>query len=373
MSGDPPITLFNIPIKWFVLALLVIQNAGAVLFMRSVRVLPGETQFVPQTAVIMQEVFKGLTCVLIILKADGNLNSVIAIPAEALKTAVPAILYLAQNNLQYLAAGLLDAPTYAVTYQSKLLWVGILSVVMLKRTLGLNKWLALALLAGGVAIAQISGQAPVAETSQASEQAKKSVVARFAGLILILIAALCSSLAGVYFEKILKGARTSLWARNLQLAGYSVITGMLVALCSKDNEQILDKGFFHGYTGLTWACILMNAFGGLLVGAVIKYADAIMKDMAIGASIVLSSIGSIPLFGFIPTPVFLVGVVLVSYAVPLYGGRVDCGGLLVDQAAQPALPSNQDKEPLVPQDAKVIDMQEMQDAKTSPPVSPSST
>jgi len=77
------------------------------------------------------------------------------------------------------------------------LWVGILSVVMLKRTLGLNKWVALALLAGGVAIAQISGQAPVAETSQASEQAKKSVVARFAGLILILIAALCSSLAGV--------------------------------------------------------------------------------------------------------------------------------------------------------------------------------
>ena len=32
--------------------------SGAVLFMRSVRVLPGETEFVSQTAVIMQEAFQ---------------------------------------------------------------------------------------------------------------------------------------------------------------------------------------------------------------------------------------------------------------------------------------------------------------------------
>jgi len=357
MSDDPPIKLFGIPIKWFVLLLLVGQNAGAVLFMRSVRVLPGETEFVSQTAVIMQEVFKGLTCVVLLIKADGNLNSVIAIPSEALKTAVPALLYLAQNNLQYLAAGLLDAPTYAVTYQSKLLWVGILSVVMLNRTLGLGKWVALALLSGGVAIVQIAGQSPT-DGGHEGEQAKKSAAERLAGLVLILIAALCSSLAGVYFEKILKGSKTSLWARNMQLAGYSVISGMLVALCSKDSEQIIDKGFFHGYTRLTWACIIMNAFGGLLVGAVIKYADAIMKDMAIGASIVLSSIGSIPLFGFIPTPIFLAGVVCVSYAVPLYGGRVDCGGLLAENQvpAQLPPPSDQDKEPLIKNDAQVIEM-----------------
>ena len=37
---------------------------------------------------------------------------------------------------------------------------------------------------------------------------------------------------------------------------------------------------------------------GLLVGTVIKYADAITKDVAIGASIVLSSITSIYLFDF---------------------------------------------------------------------------
>jgi hypothetical protein len=36
---------------------------------------------------------------------------------------------------------------------------------------------------------------------------------------------------------------------------------------------------------MTWMCILMNAGGGLLVGCVISYADAVTKDVAIGASI----------------------------------------------------------------------------------------
>jgi hypothetical protein len=92
-------------------------------------------------------------------------------------------------------------------------------------------------------------------------------------------------------------------------------------LASKDGEKVLRFGFFHGYTLLTWSCIAMNAFGGLLVGAVINYCDAIQKDMAIGASIVVSAIGSMYLFDFQPQSGFALGVVLVSYAVPLYAGR----------------------------------------------------
>jgi hypothetical protein len=65
----------------------------------------------------------------------------------------------------------------------------------------------------------------------------------------------------------------------------------------------------------------MNAFGGLLVGAVINYCDAILKDIAIGASIVVSAIGSMYLFEFQPQSGFTMGVALVSYAVPLYAGR----------------------------------------------------
>ena len=91
------------------------------------------------------------------------------------------------------------------------------------------------------------------------------------GFAVILFAAALSSMAGVYFEKILKGVKVSLWTRNLQLAAYSVITSFVPLLVSGEWYVIQEKGFFHGYTNMTWVCIIMNAGGGLLVGTVIKY------------------------------------------------------------------------------------------------------
>eukprot|EP00619_Florenciella_sp_RCC1007_P011709 CAMPEP_0205920442 /NCGR_PEP_ID=MMETSP1325-20131115/11204_1 /ASSEMBLY_ACC=CAM_ASM_000708 /TAXON_ID=236786 /ORGANISM="Florenciella sp., Strain RCC1007" /LENGTH=93 /DNA_ID=CAMNT_0053288129 /DNA_START=259 /DNA_END=540 /DNA_ORIENTATION=+ len=86
---------------------------------------------------------------------------------------------------------------------------------------------------------------------------------------------------------------------------------------------------------MTWICIIMNAGGGLLVGTVIKYADAVTKDVALGASIVFSSIASTQLFGFEISALFTMGVSVVIYAVFLYGGRTYCCGLL----APPSSPS----------------------------------
>merc|ERR1712194_1000408 len=117
---------------------------------------------------------------------------------------------------------------------------------------------------------------------------------------MLLLAALCSSLAAVSFEKLLKGVQVSLWTRNLQLASFSLAFGCVTLLASKDGARVREHGFVQNYSLLTWACICMNAFGGLLVGAVINYADAILKDIAIGASIVVSAFGSMWLFNFQP-------------------------------------------------------------------------
>merc|ERR1719288_371209 len=87
-----------------------------------------------------------------------------------------------------------------------------------------------------------------------------------------------------------------MWSRNLQLAFFSIVCAILPLLLTVDGSRVAQNGFFHGYTPLTWACIAMNGWGGLLVGAVIKYADAILKDMA-----------------------------LVSWAVPMYAGRAHLG------------------------------------------------
>jgi UDP-sugar transporter A1/2/3 len=166
----------------------------------------------------------------------------------------------------------------------------------------------------GVALAQVA-QVSGKEAGAASRSGK------LFGMAILLAAALCSSLAAVSFEKLLKGVKVSLWTRNLQLAGFSILLGGLSLVSSTDGARVLEGGFFQRYTALTWLCICMNAFGGLLVGAVINYADAILKDVAIGASIVVAALGSSALYDFRPSSAFIFSVALVSYAVPMYAGR----------------------------------------------------
>ena len=65
-------------------------------------------------------------------------------------------------------------------------------------------------------------------------------------------------------------------------------------------------------------------------------ADAVTKDVAIGASIVFSSVASTQLFGFEISTLFVMGVSVVVYSVFLYGGRTYCFGLLAPAPVGPS-------------------------------------
>ena len=170
----------------------------------------------------------------------------------------PAILHLLQNNRQYVAVEKLDAATYSATYQTKIIWVGVLSVLLLNHKLPCSKWSGLVMLTFGVVFIQVGGH--IAGVSSAGSFA--SYENRVAGAISALMAAGCSSLAGVYFEKILKGVKISVWARNFQLAAYSVFTGYLGLVMAADKEVAFERGLLYGFTNCTWARISMNDFGG---------------------------------------------------------------------------------------------------------------
>lgn len=72
---------------------------------------------------------------------DGSLRQltntvredIIQKPAGLLKMAVPSCLYVVQNNLNYIAMKNLDAPTFQLLYQLKILTTALFSVVMLDR------------------------------------------------------------------------------------------------------------------------------------------------------------------------------------------------------------------------------------------------
>ncbi|XP_053325669.1 UDP-N-acetylglucosamine transporter isoform X2 [Spea bombifrons] len=310
-------------LKYISLGVLVFQTTSLVLTMRYSRTLKEEgPRYLSSTAVVAAEVLKIVACVLLVYK-DNNCSirvlnrvlqdEIINKPMETLKLAIPSGIYTLQNNLLYVALSNLDAATYQVTYQLKILTTALFSVTMLQRKLTRNQWISLCILMAGVTLVQWPSD------SNSSPSKELSVGSRFVGLMAVLTACFSSGFAGVYFEKILKETKQSVWIRNIQLGVFGGIFG-LMGVFIYDGERVSKDGFFQGYNNLTWAVVALQALGGLVIAAVIKYADNILKGFATSLSIILSTLISyFWLQDFIPTSVFFVGAMFVISATFLYG------------------------------------------------------
>ncbi|XP_005939099.1 UDP-N-acetylglucosamine transporter isoform X2 [Haplochromis burtoni] len=209
-------------LKYVSLGVLVLQTTLLVLTMRYSRTLKENgPRYLASSAVVSAEVLKIFMCTLLIF-SENNFSltamyellnkEILNKPVELVKLAVPAGIYTLQNNLLYVALSNLDAATYQVTYQLKILTTALFSVSMLGKKLGSYQWLSLLFLMAGVTLVQL----PV-ESLGDSEQNVMSASSQFVGLIAVLMACVSSGFAGVYFEKILKETSQSLWLRNIQL------------------------------------------------------------------------------------------------------------------------------------------------------------
>ena len=235
---------------------------------------------------------------------------------DGIKLLIPALMYVIQNNLLFIALSNLDAATYQVTYQLKILTTALFSVCMLKKQLNPMKWFSLLVLMIGVILVQWPTDAPEPVAKATSTPPQTS--SQFVGLVCVLAACMSSGFTGVYFEMLLKGSSVSLWMRNLQLAFFSI----LIAGCScyaNDGSKIKDGGFLQGYNNIVWVVVLLQGCGGLLVGAVVKYADNILKGFATSISIVLSSVISYYFLGdFNGGLLFVIGSAAVLSSTYLY-------------------------------------------------------
>lgn len=306
-------------IKYVSLVVLTCQNALLSLSMRYARTRPGD-MFISSTAVVMTEVSKLFLSMFLVYYMDrvsvshclkSLYYSTLLQPLEALRICVPSLAYIVQNNLLYVAASNLDAATVQVTYQLKILTTAIFAVCLLRRSLGPHQWLALILLICGIALVQVADVRDQAQLNSLQQN-------RFLGFASALSACVLSGFAGIYFEKILKGAEVSLWMRNVQLATLSIPLGLVHAF-AKDGIAILDHGFFYGYGFFVIYVVLLQAGGGLLVSVVVKYADNILKGFATSFAIILSCIVSIYLFDFVINFKFVLGAALVIVSIFLYG------------------------------------------------------
>ena len=173
-----------------------------------------------------------------------------------------------------------------------------------------TQWLSLGFLIIGVAMVQLSD----AKESNVNTENQS----RVKGFIAAICACILSGLAGIYFEKILKGSDVSVWMRNVQLSLLSVPFG-IGAVWIKHGSEISENGFFFGYDLFIWYLVVLNATGGLLVAVVIKYADNILKGFACSLAIIITCFVLVLLFGFQLSIQFIVGAAFVIMSIFMYG------------------------------------------------------
>ncbi|KAG6814477.1 hypothetical protein H0H92_000002 [Tricholoma furcatifolium] len=348
---EPAPAIAGIPLKHISLVTLAIQNSMLTLIMHYSRVsTPPSRTYSAATAVLMNEVLKGLISLCIAYfrietpndasQAAGlswdirirrlrKLSNGIFSP-DCWKLSIPAILYVIQNNLQYVAASNLDAATFQVTYQMKILTTAAFSVLLLRRKLSSSQWLALLFLAIGVGIVQIqAGEAHHAPAASTSTTVDVHTMDRLQGFVAVAAACFTSGLAGVYFEMVLKNSQADLWVRNVQLSLFSLLPAIAPIIFS---HRGLDAGgwfsaLFHDFGIWAWATVAVQVLGGLATAMVIKYSDNILKGFATSLSIVLSFLASVILFRFKMTFTFILGSGIVLVATWLYNQPANRAGL----------------------------------------------
>ncbi|KAH7922090.1 nucleotide-sugar transporter [Leucogyrophana mollusca] len=234
------------------------------------------------------------------------------------KLSIPAILYVIQNNLQYVAATNLEAATFQVSYQMKILTTAAFSVLLLRKQLSASQWLALFFLAIGVGIVQI--QTGAGDTSKAASSLLFAGTSMNAlkGFLAVVAACFTSGLAGVYFEMVLKNSQADLWIRNVQLSAFSLLPALVPIIMSRPADSGFISSLFENFGAWAWATVAIQVFGGLVTAMVIKYSDNILKGFATSLSIVISFLASVALFDFQITFTFILGSVVVLIATWLY-------------------------------------------------------
>lgn len=343
------------------LILMVLQNSATVLVGRHTRSRSPDELFEISSFIIACEASKLLlSCFFEFIHSGGHLiqsiRQNIFTSKESLLILVPTLLYLIQNSLLHVALSHLSAPVFQVTYQFKLVTTALASVLFLDRRYSPKQWVCLLSLGAGVATVVLGERVTVlkeAVTPDTNAQIGLEEISNIhsiaLGLAAVCTACVSSALASVSLERMLKGTSSagkkkgkennasdetlssrkqpSLWLRNIELATFSLIVATIRrqhSLYGRSSEEI--KPFFHNFSGWVYVLLGLQAGGGLLVAAVMKYADNVLKGLATGVSVVVSSVGSAVLFGTPINTYFSVGAATILCSVYFFSNDFPSGG-----------------------------------------------
>ena len=240
---------------------------------------------------------------------------------------------------------------FQVTYQFKLVTTALASALFLGRRYAAKQWICLFSLGIGVATVVLGERVTVVKEAVTDPALTENhhVQSIVLGLVAVSTACVSSALASVSLERMLKATSSksapsdridgsdrtkptaSLWLRNIELATFSLCIATARhqhSVYGRNGDDM--KPFLHGFTGWVYLLLALQAGGGLLVAAVMKYADNVLKGLATGVSVVVSSAGSAALFGTPINTYFTIGAFTILMSVYLFSNDLpwakDSGG-----------------------------------------------
>jgi solute carrier family 35 (UDP-sugar transporter), member A1/2/3 len=239
---------------------------------------------------------------------------------KSVNFSVPAIVYGLANNFVFLALNYLDPAVAQLLNNLKILSTALLSWLILEKKLSLVQWTSLLVLTCGAAVTQLKTPC-LNESVAAGDTAVSHGENRVFGVIIALLATLCSGIAGVWTEYVMKGRGVvkdqPIQLQNLQLYFYGVFFHIMVVWYNS-GEIVADRGLFYGFGFWAWAAVFNQVFLGFSVSFLMKYADNIVKVFINCVAMVVVAILSSYLFGTELGAQLLVAIVLVASSIVLY-------------------------------------------------------
>lgn len=371
---------------WAALACFALQNGISAVFVQYQMQHRG-TDVSPSALVFLSEVAVKLPTSLVLYAIESGgvsamIEKLIVSPAcDWLRLCLPALLYTAGGALQLVGATRLAAPVQLLIMQSKVLFTAACSVVLLDTRLSRAQWASLVMLSAGIVCIgcgpelfrwlcgatdhqEVTHLAPSDAPSRvhhgsggsggshAGHGAKRMAPA--VGVVALLLAALCSALASVHLESMIKNTRRSaaslapqappsLWLRNIQLSAASSLIAACPLVCTVLDVDIfgsksmggaatttaraasgtsaLATNPFDGIDALAFFLIpAWSGLGGVFVALVLKHANSILRGFATAAATIVATLLSILFLGFRPSPAFGVGAAIVLLSMLTYTG-----------------------------------------------------
>ncbi|XP_012281061.1 UDP-galactose transporter senju [Orussus abietinus] len=226
---------------------------------------------------------------------------------------IPSFLYCLYNNLAFVNLAVFDPTTYYLLLQFRVVITGIVFQMVFKKTLSTRQWISLILLTVGCMVKQFNVNFQVSTIVPALEFNVNT--------FFIFIQTLCSCLAGVYNEYLLKaqGANINILLQNAFMYTDSVICNLAVLTAQGDILQSFDNVGPSIFSRPEVVLIMINnAAIGIVTSFFLRHLNSILKTFASALELVFTAVLCWIIFGIPLDANTIIAIAIVSYSIVLY-------------------------------------------------------